>query len=211
MMRATVMKMMTSKVVFLDKDGTLVEDIPYNIDPAFIQFTPGALDGLGLLQAHGYKLFVVTNQSGVARGLFSEQDLQPMRHRLQQLLADAGIALAGFYYCPHHPQGQISEYAVDCSCRKPQPGMLLRASQEYNLALTDSWMVGDILHDMEAGNRAGCRTILINNHHETEWDLAPIRQPEFVAQDLKRAAQIIVYQDQMRMEGNRCPAEISIY
>ena len=211
MIRSTVMKTMTSKAVFLDKDGTLIEDVPYNIDPELIQFTRGATEGLRRLQAHDYRLIVVTNQSGVARGLFSEQDLLPVRNRLERLLSDAGIVLTDFYYCPHYPQAEVGKYAVNCFCRKPQPGMLLRAAQEHNIDLKDSWMVGDILHDMEAGNRAGCRTLLIENHHETEWDLAPIRRPGFIARDLKSAAQIIVDEDQMRMECNSWLTQMSIY
>ncbi len=183
---------MTSKAVFLDKDGTLVEDVPYNADPDRIRLVEGAIESLRLLQEHGYQLIVVSNQSGVARGFFEEPELQRMINRLSELFSSAGIALTDFYYCPHHPEGNVRKYAVDCYCRKPQPGMLYRAALEYNLRLADSWMVGDILHDVEAGNRAGCRTILIDNHHETEWNMNPIRRPKFIAKDLVSAARSIL-------------------
>ncbi len=183
---------MASKAVFLDKDGTLVEDIPYNIDPERIRLEEGALASLRLLQDHGYQLIVVSNQSGVARGFFEEQDLHAVRQRLEELLSPAGIVLTDFYYCPHHPQGTVSKYAVNCYCRKPQPGMLYRAAREHDLRLADSWMVGDILHDMEAGNRAGCKTILIDNHHETEWNLNTLRCPKFIAKNLEEAARVIL-------------------
>jgi D-glycero-D-manno-heptose 1,7-bisphosphate phosphatase len=183
---------MTAKAVFLDKDGTLLEDIPYNVDPERIRLVDGAFEGLRLLQDHGYQLIVVTNQSGVARGFFEEHDLHAVRRRLRELLAEAGIFLTDLYYCPHHPEGTVAKYAVECFCRKPQPGMLYRAALEHEIRLADSWVVGDILHDVEAGNRAGCRTILINNRRETEWDLSTVRRPRFIVKNLESAARSIL-------------------
>lgn len=188
---------MSSKAVFLDKDGTLVEDVPYNVDPDLIRLEEGAYESLGLLRDAGYKLIVVTNQSGIARGLFEENDLQDVSSRLCELISPAGVNLTGFYYCPHHPQGKVDKYAVDCYCRKPNPGMLYRAALEHDIDLAESWLVGDILHDIEAGNRAGCRTVLINNHHETEWDLTPVRQPSFIVNNLKTAACIITLENHL--------------
>ena len=92
-----------------------------------------------------------------------------MERRLAELLADFGVPLRGFFYCPHHPEGIVARYAVNCSCRKPEPGMIRAAAREYGVSLTDSWLVGDILDDVEAGRRAGCRTVLLNNGHETIW------------------------------------------
>jgi len=197
-----------TKAVFLDKDGTLIEDKPYNVNPDCIQLLPGVSEGLNLLQAQGYQLIVVTNQSGIARGFFTEQDLFRVRNKLEELLSSAGIVLSDFYYCPHHPQGQIGQYAIDCSCRKPQPGMFYRAALEHNIDLSSSWMVGDILHDVEAGNRAGCKTVLIDNQHETEWELTPIRRPKFMAQDIESAARIILWED--AVEVNPWREELSI-
>jgi D-glycero-D-manno-heptose 1,7-bisphosphate phosphatase len=179
---------MLSKAVFLDKDGTLVEDVPYNINPDRIHLMEGALEGLSLLQKEGYRLIVVTNQSGIARGYFQEQDLEQVEMRLKQLLQPAGIHLDGFYHCPHHPDGSVERYAVNCICRKPWPGMLNKATLELGLDMTVSWLVGDILNDIEAGNRAGCRTVLLDNAHETEWELTPVREPTFAAKNLYEAA-----------------------
>ena len=183
---------MLSKVVFFDKDGTLVKDVPYNVDPDLIQLTEGALDGLRLLQEHEYRLFIVTNQSGVARGYFEEQALSAVEKRLQGLLSAAGVRLSGFYYCPHHPRGNVPKYSVECSCRKPQPGMLQKAALEHRINLASSWLVGDILNDIEAGNRAGCRTVLVDNGNETEWILNPRRHPGFTVKNLFEAASTIV-------------------
>jgi D,D-heptose 1,7-bisphosphate phosphatase len=192
---------MSAKAVFLDKDGTLVEDIPYNIDPEKIQLVEGALESLRLLQEHGYQLIVITNQSGIARGFFEEHELHGVRQRIRELLSPAGITLTDFYYCPHHPEGKVSKYAVDCFCRKPQPGMLYRAALEHDIRLADSWLVGDILHDIEAGNRAGCKTVLINNSHETEWNMNTIRRPKFTVRDLEQAAHAILWGNLVGVEG----------
>ena len=183
---------MLSKVVFFDKDGTLVDDIPYNVDPDLIQLADGALEGLRLLQEQDYQLFVVTNQSGVARGYFEEKALTAVENRLQELLSAAGVHLSGFYYCPHHPEGNVPKYSVECSCRKPQPGMLQKAALEHRINLASSWLVGDILNDVEAGNRAGCRTVLVDNGNETEWVMNPRRQPGFIVKNLYEAASTIV-------------------
>jgi D-glycero-D-manno-heptose 1,7-bisphosphate phosphatase len=182
---------MSARAVFLDKDGTLVEDVPYNVDPELIRPTEGALEALRLLQEAGYLLVVVSNQSGVARGLFPERALVGVEKRLRAILSTAGVNLAGFYYCPHHPQGSRPEYAVDCTCRKPKPGLLLRAAREHDIDLRSSWMIGDILNDIQAGKAAGCKTILLNNGHETEWVLTPDRQPDFLVRNLPEAAEIV--------------------
>jgi D-glycero-D-manno-heptose 1,7-bisphosphate phosphatase len=182
---------MPTPAVFLDKDGTLVEDVPYNVDPGRIRLAPGAAEGLRLLHRAGYRLFVVSNQPGVARGYFREQALAAVAGRLRRLLAECAVPLGGFYYCPHHPEGVVGEHAVACACRKPAPGLILRAALEHGLDLARSWLVGDILDDVEAGRRAGCRTILVDSGHETEWVLRPDRVPHRIASDLLDAARLI--------------------
>jgi D,D-heptose 1,7-bisphosphate phosphatase len=178
--------------VFLDKDGTLIKDVPYNVDPNLMTLAPGAAEGLQGLRDAGYRLVVITNQSGVARGYFEEGDLIPVEERLRAMLADIGVPLTGFYYCPHHPDGSVAAYAIACDCRKPGPGLLLRAAQEHNLALERSWCIGDILHDVEAGRRAGCKTILLDNGHETEWVVSRRRLPHHIVANLAEAAQVIM-------------------
>ena len=179
------------RAVFLDKDGTLIEDVPYNVDPKLIQLTRGAVEGLQLLHASGYQLIVITNQSGVARGYFPESALVAVEERVRQLLAEVGVSHLGFYYCPHHPDGVVPNYAIACSCRKPEPGLLIRAAADHNIDLTQSWFIGDILNDVEAGRRAGCRTVLIDNGNETEWQLSPERSPHYMVADLAEAALVI--------------------
>ncbi|AFY87695.1 MAG: Histidine biosynthesis bifunctional protein HisB [Chroococcidiopsis cubana SAG 39.79] len=183
------------KAVFLDKDGTLIEDVPYNIDPDRIRLCAGALEAVQMLAAADYQIFIITNQSGIARGYFPESALINVEKHLRQLLATAGVSLASFYYCPHHPQGVITEFAIDCDCRKPNPGLLKKAAKEHSIKLDRSWMIGDILNDIEAGNIAGCRTILIDNGNENEWQISRSRLPNFIVNNLREAAAVIMASD----------------
>ncbi|MES2887190.1 MAG: HAD family hydrolase [Pseudomonadota bacterium] len=172
--------------VFLDKDGTLVEDVPYNVDPQLLRFTPNAVAGLQQMVQLGYVLVVVSNQSGLARGYFNRSQLGRLQRALCQKVKDeAGVELAGFYACPHLPGPRD---VPACLCRKPAAGMLKQAALALNLDLSRSWMVGDILHDVEAGRRAGCRTVLLDVGNETEWRLSPLRTPHHRCADLREAA-----------------------
>ena len=150
-----------NKAVFLDRDGTLIANRHYGSDPDEIELLDGVVEGLLRLRKAGYRLVLVSNQSGVARGYFGEAEVARMHHQLQRMLDTHGAALDGLEYCPHHPEGTVSPYAVECACRKPAPGMLRRAARKHAVNLSASWMVGDIEDDVEAGHRAGARTILI--------------------------------------------------
>lgn len=183
-----------NKAVFIDKDGTLIVDIPYNVDAALIRFQPGAIEALRKLREHGYLLILVSNQSGVAHGYFGEDALQNLEIELQRLLESYGVVLDAIYFCPHHPNGKVTRFAVECMCRKPNPGMLLRAAADFEIDLNCSWMIGDILNDVEAGHRAGCRTILIDNGNETEWKYSPDRRPTVIVSTMQQAAESIIHQ-----------------
>ena len=181
----------TRPTVFLDKDGTLIEDLPYNVDPGRIRLAPGARAGLRLLGVAGFRLVVVTNQSGVARGYFTEADLDAVARHLAAELAAHGASLHGFYFCPHLPDG-INEYAIECDCRKPEPGLIHRASRELGLPVEGSWFVGDTWMDVAAGRAAGCRTIMVGPEHRTALELPADRRPDHAVPDLLAAARIIV-------------------
>jgi D,D-heptose 1,7-bisphosphate phosphatase len=185
------------KAVFIDKDGTLVEDVPYNVNPDLINFTTGAIDALKSLKSDGYRIIIVSNQSGIAHGYFSENDFRILRKTLQEMLEAAGASIDGFYFCPHHPAGKVSPYAIRCECRKPKPGLLIAAAEEHNIDLTRSWMIGDILNDVEAGTRAGCKTILINNGNETEWKFGENRLPTAIVPNMISAARRILYEPEL--------------
>ncbi len=183
---------MSRPAVFLDKDGTLVVDVPYNVDPSAIRLMPGAAEALRGLAGAGFALVVISNQSGVARGRFPEAALDGVEAEIRSMLGRSGVTLDGFYYCPHHPAGVVAEYAVECECRKPRPGMIMRATRDLGLDPARSWMVGDILDDVEAGSHAGCRTVLVDNGGETLWVGGPGRTPDFVAGTLAEAAERIL-------------------
>jgi D-glycero-D-manno-heptose 1,7-bisphosphate phosphatase len=182
---------MSIRAIFLDKDGTLIDDVPYNADPCRVSLCSGVGAALRLLSRLDYRLFVVSNQAGVAHGHFDEMALAGVQDRIDDLLFREQVTLAGYYFCPHHPKGHVAPYAVECLCRKPMPGMLIQAAREHDIDLHASWMMGDILHDVEAGNRAGCRTILIDSGNETEWRLGQHRMPTRVVADIYAAACIV--------------------
>ncbi len=167
--------------VFVDKDGTLVENVPYNVDPGQVRFLPAAMEALRALQGQGYALFVASNQSGLARGYFTRAQFARLQHAIERRLRDeAGVLLTDFLICPHAaaPNG-----SPQCLCRKPAPGMLLRAARKHRLDLAKSWMVGDTLDDVEAGRRAGCRALLFDSGGETVWRRTPLRKPDAVCHD----------------------------
>jgi D-glycero-D-manno-heptose 1,7-bisphosphate phosphatase len=174
--------------VFLDKDGTLIVNVPYNADPALVRFTPGALDGVQRLHAAGWPIVIVTNQSGLATGRFDLAQYRQLQRAVRDRLRDeAGVELTGWYTCPHARADPPA-----CACRKPQAGLLRQAAGEHGLDLARSWMVGDILDDVEAGRRAGCRTVLLDVGHESEWRHAPEREPHHRCADLREVADVIL-------------------
>jgi D-glycero-D-manno-heptose 1,7-bisphosphate phosphatase len=147
--------------VFLDRDGTLIEEVNYLYEVDQIRLVPGAAEAIRQVNVTGTRLIVVTNQSGVARGLFPEERVTQVHARLMAMLQEQGARVDACYYCPHHPIEGIGKYRVDCDCRKPKPGMLLAAARDLGLDLTQSWMIGDKISDLEAGAAAGCRTVLV--------------------------------------------------
>ncbi|WP_404994809.1 D-glycero-alpha-D-manno-heptose-1,7-bisphosphate 7-phosphatase [Cupriavidus pauculus] len=177
--------------ILLDKDGTLLENVPYNVDPAAMRLAEGAADALRILSRLDMPLAVVSNQPGVALGRFGVHALQSVHQRLRELFSLHGARLSGFFWCPHHPRGMVRPYAVHCMCRKPAPGMLWQAAAALGCDLSRSWMVGDILDDVEAGRRAGCSTVLVDCGNETEWLGGELRTPDFIVPTIDRAAQVI--------------------
>lgn len=180
------------RAVFFEKDGTLVEESPDGANPEALRLLPRAAGGLARLRAAGYRLFVVSNQPGVARGLYRESALEPVVRRLEELLETEDAGLDGFYYCPHHPEGRVRGYAVPCRCRKPMPGLIEDACREHELDPLRSWMIGAGPDDMEAGRRAGCRTVMIGRGHQIAGTENGRRVPQLTAPDLSRAADLIL-------------------
>jgi D-glycero-D-manno-heptose 1,7-bisphosphate phosphatase len=179
-------------VVFIDKDGTLIEDLPYNVDPARVRFAPGAREAVRMLGAAGLDLVVVTNQSGVARGYFDEADLARLGKHLGREVAALGGRLAGFYACPHLPEGSVEAFAIECTCRKPAPGLIQQAAEEIGADTRGSWFIGDTWMDVAAGSAAGCRTILVGPEHRDRPGHPPNVVPDAAVPDLLAAAHVIL-------------------
>lgn len=148
------------KAVFLDRDGTINIEKEYLFKPEEFEFIPGAVEAIKSLNQTGYLVVVVTNQSGVARGYYSEEDVIRLHHHIDELLKARGAWVDAWYYCPHHSAGRVP-YNVACLCRKPLPGMLQQAAADHTIDLSCSWMVGDKIADMEAGLAAGCKPVLV--------------------------------------------------
>lgn len=147
--------------VFLDRDGTINEEVGYLDRMEKLQLIPGAADAIRWINESGMKAVVVTNQSGITRGLFDEAFVAQVHARLREMLRAEGALIDAFYFCPHHPTEGRVEYLKICDCRKPAPGMLLRAAEELRIDPNHSYMVGDTLKDIEAGARAGTRGVLV--------------------------------------------------
>jgi D-glycero-D-manno-heptose 1,7-bisphosphate phosphatase len=175
--------------VFLDRDGTLNEEIGYLHKPEDVALIPGAAGAVSRLNALAIPVIVVTNQAGIGRGKFGWQDFQAVTNRIAELLHAEQAHLDGTYAAPHHEKG-LGEYAhPNHPDRKPNPGMLLRAAEEHGLDLSRSWMVGDKAIDLEAGRNAGCRVALVRTGYGREVD--PSRA-DLVAEDLAEAVETIL-------------------
>jgi D-glycero-D-manno-heptose 1,7-bisphosphate phosphatase len=147
--------------VFLDRDGTLNEELNFIRTADELHMIPGAAAAVRMLNQRGVITCVISNQSGVGRGYLKESDLIPIHHRLEEQLRNEGAHVDQIYYCPHHPTEGMPPYNVECDCRKPKPGMLKRGSKEFNLDLSDSFVVGDSVVDIQAGNAVGATTVLV--------------------------------------------------
>jgi D-glycero-D-manno-heptose 1,7-bisphosphate phosphatase len=180
----------TQHAIFLDRDGTINREIEYLARPKQLELLPGAAEGMRRLQEAGYRLVIVTNQAGVARGYFSEADVRAVHERLREILRAQGVEIDAIYYCPHHPEGQ-GAYRQACSCRKPGTGMHLQAAQDLNLDLAQCVVIGDKVTDLLPGIELGCRTVLVRTGYgqslldEGALDNVPV---DHVADDLLDAS-----------------------
>lgn len=161
------------RACFLDRDGVVIEEENYISDPGRVRLCEGIVPALKALHDADYLLVVVSNQSGIARGLFTMKALEAVQARVDKLLKAEGVAIDAWYNCPHHPKGSIPEYSIDCDCRKPRPGMLLKAVKDLSLKIDRCFMIGDKISDIEAGFNAGCRSAaLVLTGHGSEQNLS---------------------------------------
>ena len=190
------------KAVFLDRDGVInkliyhheqgIIDSPFTVEQ--FSLINGVAEAIKKLRENDYKVILVSNQPGIAKGFLSRDNFQKIRKRMNDLLTVSGTGLDGEYYCLHHPEAEIRRLRIKCECRKPEPGLLLKAAGEMDIDLSQSWMVGDGITDIQAGKRAGCRTILIGRMKCELCELMGKHDaaPDFIALNLKEAARYIL-------------------
>ena len=187
---------MAERAIFLDRDNTIIEDKEgYIGDPAKVKLLPGSATAIAALRRLGYRIIVISNQSGVARGYFTENDVESVNQEMcRQLREQAGAHIDASYYCPYHPEAVIAEYRMEHEWRKPAPGMIKQAAEDFILDLANSWMIGDSPRDVASGAAAGCRTILIKDpeHMDVDQtDAGTAVSPNFIVKTLADAARIV--------------------
>lgn len=176
-------------VIFLDRDGTIIADRHFLHRIEQVDLLPGAVEALRLLDGAGFALISATNQSGVARGRFAEQDIHTVNEYLRTLLAEQGVRIRAFFYCPHHPEGSVPEYAILCSCRKPEIGMAEQAEALLGpIDYARSWSIGDKPTDVQFGQKKGMKTALLRSEY---WSVPPDPRPNLIVNSLSEAAQKI--------------------
>lgn len=200
------------KAVFLDRDGIINElvyfpeqgivDSPFT--PEQMRLTPFAVDAVNRFHELGFRVVLISNQPGIAKGHFDESTFDTISLRMRELLRQGNAYLDGEYYCFHHPNGVREEYRKVCDCRKPRPGLLLRAAKDHNISLAQSFFVGDGLIDVKAGREAGCRTVLVASANRlllrllTEQDA----EPNYLVRTLEEAVRIVEDVDKPTLTGN---------
>lgn len=189
----------TKPAVFLDRDGVIIEDRNLLVNAADIHILAGVPEALRRLRQHGFELLIISNQTVIARGLATEEDVNHINQELnRRLIAASGAGVDSFYVCPHHPKATLESYRVNCDCRKPKPGLILRAAKEHNLDLARSFVIGDRMTDVIAGARAGCRTVLVKTGRhgdppiETSEPIDQTITPDWTCADLAAASDWIL-------------------
>jgi len=177
--------------IFLDRDGVVIEGVHYLASPSQVRLIPGAAEAIASLNRAGWPVVIVTNQSGVARGLFDSEAVHAVHRHISNLLVEHHARIEEYYFCPHLETAEVPEYRLDCECRKPKPGMLHQAAAELSLDLAKSWMIGDRESDLQAGAAAGARTILVRTGFGSSTDITALDRAalrlELVAADLADA------------------------
>jgi histidinol-phosphate phosphatase family protein len=209
-MGKNIKKKQQARAIFLDRDGTINEEVGFLDNLEKLRLLPGAARAIRMINESGFKAIVVTNQGGVGRGIFDEELVAAAHRRLQEMLGEQGAWIDAFFYCPHHPTEGRGIYLKDCPCRKPAPGMLLRAKNELMIELEDSWIIGDTLKDIEAGAMAGVRGVLVKTGYgsETAAQLAdrPLQagngilyRPMMIVADIEEAIRWIIVNQEKKL------------
>lgn len=181
-----------ARAVFLDRDGVIVQDIGYISKWDKKLLIPGSVEATKILNENNFKVVVITNQAGVAKGYYTEEDVILFNRLMIKELAKKGAKIDAIHYCPHHLEAKVERYRTICDCRKPKPGMLKKAEKELNIDLKRSFMIGDKKSDIDTGNIVGCTTILVSTGHGMEELKKYDIKYDFIANDLYNAVKYIV-------------------
>lgn len=187
---------MKRKAVFLDRDGTINVEKNYLYKIEDFQFIEGVPEAIALLNKNGYLVIVVSNQAGVARGYYTEKDVQSLHEYINCELEKKGAHIDAFYYCPHHPVAGIGCYKKKCHCRKPETGMFEQACLEFPIDRKDSWMIGDNCSDIEAGKKFQLKTMLVRTGYGEELEKKGYKDFDEIANDLLDAIRKIIFQEE---------------
>lgn len=187
---------MKHRCVFLDRDGTINKEVSYLHRIEDIEIMKGVAKGIRMLNTHGYMVIVISNQSGVARGFFSTEEVEMINEKINELLLAEDAKITEFYYCPHHPNGIQKKYSVKCNCRKPNIGMIAGAVKKYDIDITASYLIGDKATDMKTARNAGCGDILVLTGYGRETMKELANPPLFTARSLDEAAEWIIKRNQ---------------
>ncbi len=180
------------RAVFLDRDGTINVEKNYLYRKEDFQFIPGVPEAISLLKDNGYLVIVVTNQAGVARGMYAEQQVEALHGYINSELRMWNTSIDGFYYCPHHPTAGIGRYRVKCSCRKPAVGLFEQSCADYNIEKDGSWMIGDNQSDIKAGKNFGLKTVLVRTGYGRGLEQDGYHEFDYIADDLYAAVTEII-------------------
>lgn len=191
--------MKKNSAIFLDRDGTINDEVGYLDSADKLRIIPAAFKAVRLINSSGMKAVVITNQAGVAKGLFTEEFVREINEQIQSALLAQGALIDRFYFCPHHPTEGIDPYRLICNCRKPEPGLLLQAAVDLNIDLARSYFIGDRLRDVETAHRAGAKGVLVMTGYGQDLmqksgpDRAnELNQPDYIAQDILEAVHWIL-------------------
>lgn len=176
--------MIKNIVCFLDRDGVLIEEVGYLSTPSQVKLIDSSISALKILTSLNIKIIVITNQAGVAKGYFEESKIPEIHKQIDKLLAEHNLKIEKYYYCPHHPNGIITKYSIKCECRKPSPGMILQAINDFNVDIEKSFFIGDKISDIEAANRANIRAVLVKTGHGKEHINSTIEKTVTVKNDI---------------------------
>jgi D-glycero-D-manno-heptose 1,7-bisphosphate phosphatase len=198
---------MKRRAVFIDRDGTISEEVGYINHVSRFRLFSYAAPAIKHLNENGWLAIVITNQAGVARGYFSEETIQTVHAAMTKDLESSGARLDAIYYCAHHPSVGEPPYRLDCDCRKPKPGLISRAAQDFDIDLAESWMVGDRYSDVELARNAGVKSMFVlSGYGRGEWEhqrAGWTEQPDLVAEDLLAAVRHIISGSGLLQKGER--------